>query len=369
MTTYDACANRISGWMSPDELMFLFELSVKYHTIAEVGSWKGRSTHALLSGGASVTAVDTWLGSSDPNDTTNALGVKEDVYAAFCENTKQFTNLTVVRKSSLAAAVDYADKAFDVVFIDANHEHDNVVADIQAWMPKATHILCGHDYGGGWDTVTSAVNDVFGKPHGVVDSIWWVCTDDGHRGMNLNDWENRIRLHGVRAVRGESTGGLSDAELVAADTREWEQYKVILQSLRIASDRFALDFGCGPGRFTEHLTELFPLVMGVDPFEYFLAQAPHSPNIQYRHMSSSRIPADDESIDVVWCRVVLSQLPDFTNDVLQEFNRVLAPGGLMFLLEDIHPHILTANFPFPLTRLDSEPDRLVLYGRKPVFSA
>jgi hypothetical protein len=172
--TYDAKANHIPGYMSPVDLEFLYKMGRDYRTVAEIGSWKGRSTHALLSGGAHVYAIDTWLGSD--NDETGTIAKDEDVYAAFCENTKPFDKLSIFRMASQQAVNHFADRFFDVVFIDAHHGHAEVKADILAWMPKAAHILCGHDYGGGWDTVTTAVNEVFGKPHGVADAIWWVHT-------------------------------------------------------------------------------------------------------------------------------------------------------------------------------------------------
>jgi hypothetical protein len=55
------------------------------------------------------------------------------------------------------------------VYIDANHTHEEVKKDIQAWLPKIKKggIISGHDYGG-WEGVTQAVNEAF--PLGIVHS-------------------------------------------------------------------------------------------------------------------------------------------------------------------------------------------------------
>jgi cephalosporin hydroxylase len=42
-----------------------------------------------------------------------------------------------------------APRTFDLVYIDASHLEENVVADLEAWYPKvrAGGLLCGHDWG------------------------------------------------------------------------------------------------------------------------------------------------------------------------------------------------------------------------------
>lgn len=165
----------IPGWMTFKELTWLYEMSKTMNTIVEVGSWKGRSTHALLSGcKGTVYAVDTWEGSKDEKDDTNWMAKREDIFSMFQANTQSFSNLKIVRKTSLDAANQFEDNSVDAVFIDAGHTYEEVKADIGAWIPKAKKIICGHDFlPNVWMGVIQAVEEKFGKVK-VNDTIWGV---------------------------------------------------------------------------------------------------------------------------------------------------------------------------------------------------
>jgi len=156
----------IDGWMTAEELEWLYERSREMSTVVEIGSYNGRSTHALLSGGAHVTAIDHFQGSAE-----HAL--TNDTYQAFVRNVGHFPNLAVLRMPSLDAAQRFADRSIDMVFIDADHSYEAVKADILAWAPKARRILCGHDYGlDSWPGVTLAVRELIGSYH-VYGTIWF----------------------------------------------------------------------------------------------------------------------------------------------------------------------------------------------------
>jgi len=168
-------ANKIDGWMTFEELTWIYETAKRHYKIAELGSWKGRSTHAWASGTrGTITAIDTWQGSDFVLDDTNRLAKLEDVFKVFKDNLKEFSNVVVNRKRGMDAVKDYEDKSFDVVFIDAGHTYEDVKADIEAWLPKAKMVLCGHDYlPDVWMGVIQAVDEKFGKPDGVAGSIWY----------------------------------------------------------------------------------------------------------------------------------------------------------------------------------------------------
>lgn len=163
----------IEGWMTWEELLWLYNTSKKMNKICEIGSWKGRSTHALASGGRGIiTAIDTWEGSDDTNDLTNKLAKQEDIHAIFWNNMKGFTNIKTIKATSDRAARHITDGSIDMIFIDALHTHEGVKKDIELWLPKAKNIICGHDYCPAWPGVMQAVDEAFGKPDEVHGSIW-----------------------------------------------------------------------------------------------------------------------------------------------------------------------------------------------------
>lgn len=172
--------NGIEGWMRFTEQQFLYHEAKKHKIIVEVGSWKGKSTHAICSGckDGIVYAVDTWQGSIDEKDDTHWLAQREDVYETFKTNTNQFENLIKIKKPSVEGAKWFEDGSLDMVFIDAGHTYEAVIEDIEAWLPKVKPdgIICGHDYlPGTWMDVIKAVDEKFGKPDSVEGySIWKV---------------------------------------------------------------------------------------------------------------------------------------------------------------------------------------------------
>jgi len=149
------------------ELTFLYSMSKQVTTVAEVGSFKGRSTHALLSGGAHVTAIDHFQGSQDPRDWTHH---EKDSFSQFCKNTAGFKNLEVKKMTGKEASEE--GKTYDMVFIDAGHTYEEVKQDILNWQDKATVVFCGHDYSDTWPGVKRAVDEMVG-PVLVHDSIWY----------------------------------------------------------------------------------------------------------------------------------------------------------------------------------------------------
>jgi glycosyltransferase involved in cell wall biosynthesis len=161
--------NNVEGWMTDEELNFLYHASKQYETIAEIGSWKGRSTNALLEGcKGEVTAIDHFEGSSDIKDGTHGA---KGAYEQFKENTKQFKNLKVVKAESGEAAEKLKDARFEMVFIDGGHTYEEVKRDIDLWQGKATKMICGHDYSDAWPEVKKAVNEKMGNVISVG-SIW-----------------------------------------------------------------------------------------------------------------------------------------------------------------------------------------------------
>ena len=164
----------IEGWMTPEELAWLGQTARQMKDVVEVGAWKGRGTFTLCSAcPGSVFAVDHWQGSDDERSGTRMEAQLGDVHSQFLRNVGQFKNLTVVKRPSLAAVLDAP--IVDMVFLDAARTHQDVVKDLKAWRPKTRRLLCGYGYH--LPGVKQAVDEVLGRPDGVVGSIWFVATE------------------------------------------------------------------------------------------------------------------------------------------------------------------------------------------------
>lgn len=139
--------------------------------VANVGTFTGSSAAIIANAArmhdsaASIYCVDTWRGSS-AGDRINEIYSTQDVLAAFHRNFATHplghgSRLMPIRSTSLDAAQStLCDRAFDLVFIDADHSYEAVKADIAAWEPKVREggILCFHDYGV-FPGVTRALNE------------------------------------------------------------------------------------------------------------------------------------------------------------------------------------------------------------------
>jgi hypothetical protein len=168
-------SNDIDGWMSVMELNWLRDMAEKSENVVEVGSWKGRSTHAILSGcKGKVIAVDTWEGSEDERHGKQKEALNGNLYQIFMENVGSFQNLEPWKMLEIDAADKIPDKSVDMVFLDADHRYEKVKKQIQRWLPKAKKILCGHDFDS--HETQEAVTEIFGDVD-TVESLWIVHLD------------------------------------------------------------------------------------------------------------------------------------------------------------------------------------------------
>ena len=163
----------IDGWMSEDELSWLYDRAREMASIIEIGAWKGRTTKALLEGcWGPVYAVDHWEGT--PGE---PLQQEKGVYKQFMQNVGGYgylwgrVNLRIVREASPAAAVMFRDASVDMVFIDGDHRYEAVKADIEAWRPKARKLIAGHDYG---NAVTPGVQQAVDEAFDGVERIGFI---------------------------------------------------------------------------------------------------------------------------------------------------------------------------------------------------
>ncbi len=164
----------ISGFMDRGDLIWLYTTAKKMRNIAELGSWMGRGTYALLKGcQGNVHAIDHFMGSSGERSSTHKEVRTKDIHEIFMSNVGHLTNLNVMKLNTLDAAGRLQDKGckFDMVFVDAGHSYEEVKADIRAWLPLTTKLICGHDYK--HPPVKRAVTEILGEHKSYGKQIWY----------------------------------------------------------------------------------------------------------------------------------------------------------------------------------------------------
>jgi SAM-dependent methyltransferase len=102
-----------------------------------------------------------------------------------------------------------------------------------------------------------------------------------------------------------------------------------------ASRGSALDFGCGIGRLSQALADHFDKVYGVDisPKMIKLAQQHNRNGVRVEYVCNPESELKrfaDGSIDMILSWITLQHVrPRYARRYMQEFLRVLAPGGLL----------------------------------------
>jgi ubiquinone/menaquinone biosynthesis C-methylase UbiE len=111
------------------------------------------------------------------------------------------------------------------------------------------------------------------------------------------------------------------------------------------NEQIVLDFGCGPGRFTPKLADaVHGQAIGIDPVKELLDFAPHKENVLFKQMKNGHIPLPDNSVDVVWCCLVLGGIRGSAlSKTVNEICRVLRHNGLLFLIENTAEKINKAS--------------------------
>lgn len=121
-------------------------------------------------------------------------------------------------------------------------------------------------------------------------------------------------------------------ELATAGVSPSEELASLLTMLP-GGDLPVLDAGCAFGRDTAGFAERSQKVVGIDLSERLLSRAKVlHPELTFENMDIRTLKFDDESIAGIWCHATLLHLND--KDIataLAEFQRVLIPGGGMFI--------------------------------------
>lgn len=137
--------------------------------IAEIGSYAGVSSELFSNYCKHITCIDPWVEYGEMNSDEISNGEK-----LFDSMIKDKTNITKLKRYSSDAVNYFKDDYFDLIYIDASHEYDDVKNDITYWLPKikTNGIISGHDYNN--ENVKRAIHDTIGLDDIKVysDSSW-----------------------------------------------------------------------------------------------------------------------------------------------------------------------------------------------------
>lgn len=157
MKLLDALAHKDNPFWIPDcsreDLPELFT-QLGFKVGAEIGVSWGQNIVNYAQAGLKVYGVDPWQDSiyneyrkiiSIPGEHSGSF---EDVYRYAIERTAPFPNISLIRKTSLEASMDFDKRSLDFVYIDGNHNFGFVAMDLMLWADKVKKggIIAGHDY-------------------------------------------------------------------------------------------------------------------------------------------------------------------------------------------------------------------------------
>jgi predicted O-methyltransferase YrrM len=159
----------IEGWMEPEELQWLANVSHGKARVVEIGAFMGRSTCAFLAAlgdRGQLTVVDTFdaRGTVRHAEFSGPQVDKPSLFERFLTNVRIRGLHTphIIRTDSgdPASGGEVSDDTVDLLFIDGSHDEASVRRDLAVWTPKVYPggIICGHDYHPTWPSVVAAVD-------------------------------------------------------------------------------------------------------------------------------------------------------------------------------------------------------------------
>lgn len=138
-----------------------------------------------------------------------------------------------------------------------------------------------------------------------------------------------------------------DAKVVEAFGEEWlkfndfdektidtiaTEYFDILEEKIINKNTYAIDIGCGTGRFTKHLCKHAGFVECVDPSQAIFAAdvlLADAGNVRLSQASTESLPFDDETFDFAMSIGVLHHIPD-TQKAMMDCVKKVKKGGYFY---------------------------------------
>ena len=127
---------------------------------------------------ASVITVDAYDLAVDDMIQKWNKGRYEQIYQETLQRLKPFGDRATQLRMTTMDAIEHAPASFEWIYVDASHDYESCLADLETWAPRATRLLMGHDYGQpDHPGVKQAVDEYLAaaglKLAGVTDYVWW----------------------------------------------------------------------------------------------------------------------------------------------------------------------------------------------------
>lgn len=150
-------SDNIQGWFNCPKLYKEMVDNAKDGAVfVEVGCWKGKSASFMAETiknskkKINFYCVDTWKGTLTEHGHQEDPDVVNDrLFEVFNENLKDLNGYyTCIRGLSVDGAKQFENESIDFCYIDASHEYEDVLDDIDAWLPKVKKngVIAGDDF-------------------------------------------------------------------------------------------------------------------------------------------------------------------------------------------------------------------------------
>lgn len=159
----------VPGWLSEREGLELAKLAAGKRVL-EIGSYHGRSTMCMAQVAESLDSIDWHKG-----DSGSGPGGTLDAFKDTIQRYDLREKITLHVECTQEAAPNLDPESFDLVFIDAAHDEENVRIDINAALRlvKPGGVIALHDWS--YRSVQGPAKEILGPiiSGGVDDLVWF----------------------------------------------------------------------------------------------------------------------------------------------------------------------------------------------------
>lgn len=148
---------KVHGWFDWENLYKSMVEKYRHNgRFVEIGCYKGKSSTYLaelimeMDANIHVDFIDPWSHENVWSELDKGRSI-EDIYQEFLTNlfavTKRDSRFKVIRNRSQLEAINYSDQSLDFVYVDGDHDPEQMAEDVLLFLPKIKigGTIAGHD--------------------------------------------------------------------------------------------------------------------------------------------------------------------------------------------------------------------------------